>query len=162
MSAGPRIVFTRFPTGDSPKLVPWLAHLRRVSLGAAPAPASTAGFFDDGVVVWHLMSANNRQLARGASVHDTFQRASDDARDVIASRDELTVHRVSEPARGSYGWVALRGDEPAITCGRWYETERERSHSIALALRSLEVATFVDGARQMHPSLMTDPASATP
>lgn len=144
MSPGPRIVFTRFPTGDSSRLAPWTAHLGQVVAGVGPAAAVDSG---DGVIVWQLVSANNRHLARSVAIHGSFTDATANARDVIASSSGLSVELVSQPTRGSYGWYALDGDTPVMLCARWYLTPRDRRHSITLALRSLDEAELHPGVR---------------
>ena len=150
MSVGPRVVFVRFLTSESPKLNPWVSHSARV-LGAAPAPAVTA---EGDVVVWQLVSANNRQLARGASVHRSFESAHESALAVVAAGESLSVSLVSEAGRGVYGWYASLDGEPAMTCSRWYLTDRDRRYSIDIAMRSVAVASLHSGARLTDPALM--------
>lgn len=150
MSVGPRIVFVRFVTSDSPKLVPWLSHATRV-LGADtgvqhPVPAT-------GVVVWQLVSANNRELARGFGAHESFEAARAHAA-MVVSEPDLELEQVSEPGRGVYGWFAAIGGVPVVTCARWYLTARDRRHSIDLAVRSIPVATLHAGARLTNPALL--------
>ncbi len=152
MSVGPRILFTRFIDGASPKLQPWLGHLRRVIPGFIAA--SEGRPLDDGAVVWQLVSANNRQLARGVSVHGAFDEATADAQRVVASASLLEVQLVSENGRGDYGWYATIDGVPALICARWYMTERDRLHSITLALASVGRSEILPGARLMHPALM--------
>ena len=152
MSAGPRIVFVRFLTVDSPKLAPWSAHAARV-IGARNQ-AVVAARPATGLVVWQLFSANNRELARGADVLDTFEGARADASATVAVTDRLTVEFVSEGGRGVYGWFASLDGRPVMTCARWYDTDRDRRHSIDLALRSMPIATLHEGARLTDPALM--------
>ena len=149
MSAGPRVVFVRFLTSDSPKLKPWVAHARRV-VGEESADEAAS----EGIVVWQLVSANNRQLARGVEVHETFEAARASVSTVVAAGAELTVDLVSEAGRGVYGWYASLGGKPVATCARWYVTDRDRRHSIDLAMRSISVATVHTGARLTDPALM--------
>jgi hypothetical protein len=155
MSVGPRILFTRFVNGDSPKLQPWIAHVRRVVPGAALSTSQNTVSGDDPVVVWQLISGNNRQLARSARVHSSFQRATEEARWAIESIADLKVSEVSDLHRGSYGWFAELAGEPILTCSRWYSTERDRLHSIRLALGSLPIAEVLTGARLMDPAIMS-------
>ena len=151
MSQGPRIVFTRFLSGDSPKLVPWVAHLRHVMPGAPQVGAVVD--VGEGAIVWQLVSANNRHLARSVAIHSNFEDAAASARAVIAAGADLLVELVSQPNRGSYGWFALDGDAPVMSCSRWYLTPRDRRHSIALALRSLDQAELHSGVRLVHQAL---------
>lgn len=151
MSAGPRIVFVRFLTADSPKLTPWVAHSSRVVNARGGAVATKP---PTGMVVWQLVSANNRQLARAADVLDTFEGARADASAVVAASDRLVVETVSEAGRGVYGWFATLDGRPVVTCARWYGTDRDRRHSIDLALRSMATAELHEGARLTDPALM--------
>lgn len=149
MALGPRVVFARFESVDSPKLVPWTLHVERV-LATAPAPA--AG--DDGVIVWQLVSANNRQLARSARVHPSFDSASQDAQRVIDEVDRLEFVPVSERGRGVYGWYANVGDDSVVVCAKWYVTDRDRRHSMALAHVAMGTARLREGTRLIDPKLL--------
>ena len=150
MSVGPRIVFTRFVTGESPKLQPWRDHLARVVGATVTSSVPKA----DDVLVWHLVSANNRVLARSAWVFSSFDEATVSARATVDAGAELAIVPVSEERIGTYGWYATLAGETVATCSRWYVTERDRRHSIALALTSLPHATLLPGARLMDPALM--------
>ena len=150
MSVGPRIVFVRFDASDSPKLSPWLGHLQCVVSPYTPvsAPDPESG----SVLVWQLVSANNRQLARCADVRDTFEVATADAREVVDSCRDLAIELVSEASRGVYGWYAAIAGRPVMTCARWYLSERDRRHSIDIAMSAVEVATLQPGARLTTPT----------
>jgi len=150
MSVGPRIVFVRFQTSDSPKLVPWVTHSERVVGERADIGATAAG----GRVVWQLVSANNRELARGYDVHATFEEARAHAEMLVMATEKLEVGLVSEAGRGVYGWYASLDGRPVITCSRWYTTVRDRFHSIELALKSIPIAALHTGARLTDPALM--------
>jgi hypothetical protein len=150
MSAGPRIVFVRFLASDSPKLVPWSAHVDRVTAGVDRPVASNPV----GKVVWQLVSANNRELARGAAVLETFGLARQNAQEIVDAGDRVEISLVSEPGRGVYGWFGSIDSTPVVTCARWYNTDRDRRHSIQLALSSLAVARLHEGARLTDPALM--------
>lgn len=151
MSVGPRIVFIRFLSGDSPKLVPWVTHAERV---AGESQLEAAEATEGGRVVWQLVSANNRELARGCYVHNTFEEARADAASVVGLTDGLEVALVSEAARGEYGWFATVDGRPVVTCARWYSTARDRQHSIELAIRSIPAATLHAGTRLTDRALM--------
>ena len=154
MSVGPRIVFVRFLSDESPKLTPWIAHVSRV-MGPVPIPdVATAPTDNDDRLVWQLVSANNRQLARGVGVHTSFEAARTHAGSVVTSGQSLDVELVSEAGRGMYGWFALLDGVPVMTCARWYLTDRDRRHSIELAIRSVPVAVLHEGARLTDPALM--------
>ena len=149
MSAVPRIVFVRFISAGSPKLTPWIGHAHRVISPDADVAAPTTG-----TVVWQLVSANNRQLARGAVVLDTFEDAHADAARTVERHADLTIDFISEGRRGVYGWFASLDGQPVMTCSRWYVTDRDRRHSIELAQRSLANAVLHTGARLNDPALM--------
>lgn len=154
MSVGPRIVFVRFLSEESPKLTPWIAHVSRV-MGPVPLPdVATAPTDSEDRLVWQLVSANNRQLARGVGVHTSFEAARVHAGAVVSSSEALDIELVSEAGRGMYGWFALLGGVPVMTCARWYLTDRDRRHSIELATRSVPVAVLHEGARLTDPALM--------
>ncbi|CAN5353141.1 hypothetical protein BH09ACT5_BH09ACT5_18540 [soil metagenome] len=150
MSPGPRIVFTRFLTGDSPKLVPWVEHARQVTARTAEAGASLGP--EASPIVWQLVSGNNRHLARSVAIHSSFEDAAASARGIIAARADLLVELVSQPTRGSYGWYAADGGAPVMLCARWYVTPRDRRHSLALALRCLDEAELDPGVRVVYPA----------
>ena len=153
MTVGPCIVFTRFTTGDSPKLVPWVDHLQRVA-NRTQTELSDDDSFAQGAVVWHLLSANNRQLARSAKIHSSVDAAAAGARLVVEACASLIVEMVSEQVRGGYGWFARDQSEPVLVCSRWYDTSRDRSHASDLAIRSLSEAWFHPGARIVSPALV--------
>ncbi len=155
MSLGPRVVFVRFLDDESPKLKPWIAHASSVlSADSRSMPAATPGTSGEGSAVWHLVSANNRELARGVGVHATFEQARTHAERVVAAGSNLVIEPVSEPARGVYGWYASVDGEPVMTCARWYVTDRDRRHSAELAARSIAVAVLLAGSRLTDPTLM--------
>lgn len=152
MPVGSRVVFTRFLTKDSPKLEPWRSHVDRVMLADNPtAPVSIRG---EGFVVWQLVSANNRQLARSAHIHDDFDGAVRGAREIADSAADLAVTLVSERGRGVYGWFAVSPGNVVMTCARWYLTERDRRQSVDRALEALSIAELHAGARLIDPHLM--------
>jgi hypothetical protein len=143
-------VFTRVLSGDSPKLVPWVAHARQVTARTVEPEASG----DPAVspIVWQLVSGNNRHLARSVAIHESFEDAAASARGIIAARAELLIELVSQPTRGSYGWFAAEAGVPVMLCARWYVTPRDRRHSLALALRCLDEAELDPGVRVVHPA----------
>lgn len=154
MSVGPRIIFTRFVNGDSPKLQPWASHRDRVIASSAITGVASLEDLREGAIVWHLVSGNNRQLARGARIHATFESATLGATAAVALAPQLDIVYVSERHRGVYGWFATKNNEPVITSSRWYDTERDRARSIGLAMPSLAAAVLLSGAREVDPMLM--------
>lgn len=153
MTVGPRIVFTRFVDGDSPKLGPWISHLRHTLRLDAKTPTPIIGDLAQGAVVWQLVSGNNRQLARSSRIFASFENASVDAQRSITLADRLAIDLISEHRRGVYGWFASIDGEPAMTSARWYENERDRVRSITLALPSMAAAVPLSGTRLVDVSL---------
>jgi hypothetical protein len=144
--SGPRIIFTRFLSGESPRLSPWREHHRRV----LSQVAGVSQVADKGsVVVWRLVSSNNRELARSAEIFSLFQDAVTSARSASTSVASGTVFLVSDERRGAYGWYLADADGPVAVCARWYEAERERRHAVELAMKGLSLATVAEGARQL-------------
>jgi hypothetical protein len=137
-------MFVRFPERNSPRLKPWLTHARRV-LGEEES--DRWGASNDGFIVWQLVSANNRELARGVDVHETFEEARATVGTLVTRSASITVEHASEAGHGVYGWYMKLDGRPVATCARWYLTERDRRSSISLAVRSLPVATVHAGAR---------------
>jgi hypothetical protein len=121
MSVGPRIVFTRFASSTSPKLTPWREHVRRVT-GAVPP---LRGFEPESapVIVWNLVSANNRELGRGTNIYQRFDDAVLDAQRLITECALLDVASVSGDRDGFYGWRASYNGTAELVCSRWYQTE---------------------------------------
>jgi hypothetical protein len=158
MSVGPRIVFTRFASGTSPKLRPWREHVRRVT-GFAPDVLGGAEE-GDGVVVWNLVSANNRELGRGAQLFHRFADAVIDAQSAVDTAALMEVALVSGDHDGVYGWKASLNGHAELICARWYQTGRDRQHALMVALSALAVAALREGARSTHPALMAGERSA--
>lgn len=152
MAMGPRVVFTQFATARSPKLAPWHSHSARVTgrspIAALPAPH---GFADGGAVIWHLISGNNRMLARSAQVFGSMPEAVLGAESAIAAVVHLVITLVDD-GRGEHGWYAKLSGTPVLTCARWYLSERDRRNSVESAITSLETATLRARATTMSPS----------
>lgn len=164
------MVFTSFPTALTPRLDSWRSHLAAVlgeptagsamggasMSGASTASASTARDADAdskdadaNATVWHLVSSNNRTIARSAVIFGRTATAIEDALHLVESGDELQVRLVSVPDRATYGWYGTLNGIAAITCARWFATERDRRESIELAIASLPIATHGSAARQL-------------
>lgn len=155
MSAAPRVVFTRFPAWDAARLSPWMSHLQRLT-GDDTDPDLVFQDWVGEAVVWQLVSANNRQLARSARIYPALRDAVAEARQVSAMATELEVRFVGEAAPGRFGWIARHGHSDVMTCPRWYATHRERAHSIQLAVRCLGLADLDPDARVIPPA-QSDP-----
>lgn len=154
MSLGPRVVFMRFLDDESPKLTPWTAHATSVLGGRVPSHPPVSATSDEGRSVWQLVSANNRQLARGVGIHSSFDSARQHAELVVESNGRLEIEHVSESGRGVYGWFATLDGVAVMTCARWYMTDRDRRHSSELAARSITAAVLLAGTRLSDPTLM--------
>lgn len=158
MSIGPRVVFTRFVSRSSPKLDPWRDHAARV-MGHGPidVPVDDDTADDDGsAIVWHLVSANNRMLARSAQIFHHADDAQKRAQSVVANATCLDVDFVGDESRGMHGWLARLDDSPVMTCARWYLSDRERRHSIELATASIAIALMRPGVRQIDAAVLGD------
>lgn len=143
-----RIIFTRFANTNSPKLEPWREHCRRV-VGSVREPRHSITDPERVAVVWQLVSANNRELARSSDIFDDFQDAviaATEVKDYVVSHGEIVS--VSDDRQGAYGWYLNVLGHPAVTCSRWYGAERERRDAMMLAVRSLPEANIASGARQ--------------
>ncbi len=143
--SGQRVIFTSFASASSSKLRPWREHRNRV-LGEFVDETVDP---DGAAVVWHLVSANNRELARSAAVFDRFQAAEESARRAIVSAVATSVTLVSDDRRGLFGWYLSLEEVPVALCARWYLAERERRHALQLATAGLPHATLGVGARQL-------------
>lgn len=147
MSVGPRIVFTRFASSDSPRLKTWREHVARV-VGTGPATvAATTPDPKDGVMVWSLVSGNNRELARGGRTYVAFEDAVSGAEAAVANHETLDARLISDRRRGGYGWFLLHGPEPELVCSRWYESDRYRNQALAATRHALLSASLLSGTR---------------
>jgi hypothetical protein len=78
MTVGSRIVFMRFVTVRSPKLQLWIDHFDGVVGHDAERLSPPTAKADESAFVWHLISANNRMLARGSRIHFALEDAMSD------------------------------------------------------------------------------------
>jgi len=153
MTVGSRIVFMRFATARSPKLQLWIDHFDRV-VGHGPRVVnSVASGQDECIVVWHLVSANNRMLARSANLFERFEDAQADALATSGSTALREIVLTSHQRRGEYGWYSLLDGEVEMICARWYGTERDRRNAIELAELSLVTSHLAAGARPIDPGV---------
>lgn len=146
--SGSRVIFTRFTNAESVKLRPWREHRRNV-VGAGGEPTRKIAEGARYAVVWQLISANNRELARSADVFDDFEDAVLSAReavDLVSTHGEVVP--VSSDQMGTYGWYVRILGHPAVICSRWYAAERDRQQAVRLTLQSLPTAQLAAGARQ--------------
>ena len=87
-------------------------------------------------------------------MYGSFEAATAGAQVVIDASARAAFEQVSESGRGVYGWYASVDDVPAMTCARWYVTDRDRRHSIEIARKAVATATLLTGARLNLPALM--------
>jgi hypothetical protein len=153
MTVGSRIVFMHFSSARSPKLNLWNDHFHRVVGQDAKRPNADSEQADDGAFVWHLISANSRMLARGASIHATLEGAMEDTSRLQAIAGEIQFRHVCDKFRGPYGWYAAAEGIVALTCARWYATERDRRSSIELTMTSLSIAILRPETRLVQPEV---------
>ena len=151
MTVGSRVVFVRFATAQSPKLQLWVDHFERV-VGHGPLVVNTVSSGQsECVVVWHLVSANNRILARSANLYERFEDAQKDALAISGSTGPREIVLISHQRRGEYGWYFSRNGEVEMVCARWYGTERDRRNAIEVAELSLSSSQLGAGARAIDP-----------
>ncbi len=143
MTARASLVFVCFSAAVRSRLPLWSGHAGRVFAAAGRSYSARIPGADD-AWVWSLVSGNNRQLARGASVHPTLAAARRDAGRMLRSRELLAVELVTGTERARYGWFATVGGHPVATCARWYPTDRDRNHSLDLALNSMGTVAHND------------------
>lgn len=152
MSVCPRIVFTRFTGFESPKANLWRAHLTRVTGRSTELPSSEAS--DSTVIAWSLVSANNRELARGFQAQTRFEDAVTEVERVIAVGANFEPHLVNDRVLGGYGWYLTGDDEPEMVCARWYDSDRDRRAGLRAARAALGIAALSPGVRAVpisHP-----------
>ena len=77
-------------------------------------------------------------------MHPTLAAARRDADRMLQSREILAVELVTGTERARYGWFATVGGHPVATCARWYPTDRDRNHSLDLALNSMGTVAHND------------------
>jgi hypothetical protein len=153
MTVGSRVIFTRFATARSPKLQLWIDHFDRV-VGHGPSVVSAVvSGQDECIVVWHLVSANNRMLARSANLYEHFEDARANALATSGSTAPREIVLKSHQRRGEYGWYSLIDGEVEMICARWYSTERDRRNAIELAELSLSSSNLAAGARPIDPEV---------
>ncbi|MBC7592338.1 MAG: hypothetical protein H7288_00060 [Kineosporiaceae bacterium] len=114
---------------------------------------SVASGQDECIVVWHLVSANNRMLARSANLFERFEDAQADALATSGSTAPREIVLTSHQRRGEYGWYSMLDGEVQMICARWYGTERDRRNAIELADLSLVTSHLAAGARAIDPEI---------
>jgi len=150
MSIGPRIALLRFASRDAPSLEPWQEHCRRVIGGPPPTYGLPTDAAVPSIVVWQLLSLNNRILGRSALLYPGVADAEERVERLVAATGRIETHLVGNQTRSLFGWYASIAGVPVMTASRWYVTERDRRNSLELAVRSLAVATVQRGARAVR------------
>lgn len=146
MSVGPRFVFTRFASRSVARFAQWNDHLARVTGVRSPVLVPVGSPDDDTVVVWSLVSGNNRELARGWRAFGRF----DDATAAAIAVAETTVWEaqlVNDARAGGYGWYLTAARVPEVVCSRWYEADRDRRAALSGATEALRIAVSSPGTR---------------
>lgn len=146
MSIGPRFVFTRFASQSATRFARWNDHLERVTGLRAPSPVAAAGTADDVLVVWSLVSGNNRELARGWRAFTRF----DDAASAALALGEAPggeAQLVNDARLGGYGWYIEVAGLPEVVCARWYESDRDRRTALHGVTDALRIAVSSPGTR---------------
>jgi hypothetical protein len=142
MAVQPRVIFTRFSSVESPGFRPWIDHIARVLGPSAPLQPTFQN-----PTVWQLVSANNRELARSASLFEGFRAANQAAESTVGSLANAVTHSVVDERRGLQGWYLSVEGRAEVVCSRWYFADRERTHAVSIALSALAHASLGEGAR---------------
>ena len=135
MTSGPRILFASFADVKA-KSAMWSGHSELVRGIPDVEFVMSSGPF----IVWQLVTANGRSIARAVSGFSSFEDADRDARYVVCGSDTLQVEMVTNPISGMHGWAARLGGEYVAVCSRWYASERDSCNASSLAIASLPVA----------------------
>jgi len=125
--------------------VPDLARRGRLDASALPAPLAPMAHrpdakphpFSQSFTVWRLISANNREIARGAGMYADYAEAAAHAQQVRDAAPLLTVTFLRRTGRGDYSWYASFGKCPVLLAAAWHRTARDRDRSAATALQAL-------------------------
>lgn len=143
-----RVVFDTFRSADDPMLAAWLAFRAR-ALPAASAPPLPSVRTQDApgkrgmFGVWRLLATNNRELARGSSLHESPDSAWAEAEGLRARFAELTPSVMRGSAAMRHGWALRLSGDPVLICSRWYESPGEANAAARAARDSLGRSTIV-------------------
>ena len=150
--------------------VPGLAHRGRGDTAALPAPLAPMAHqpaarphpFNQSFTVWRLISANHREIARGAGMYADYAEAAAHAQRVRDAVPFLTVTFIRRAATGEYGWYASFGTCPVLLAAAWHRTARDRDRSAATALQALGGAKILataarHGQRHLSGALILGP-----
>lgn len=150
--------------------VPDLAWRGRADTATLPAPlaamahrpAAKPRFFNQSFTVWRLISANHREIARGAGMYADYAEAAAHAQRVRDAAPLLTVTFIRRAATGEYGWYASFGECPVLLAAAWHRTARDRDRSAATAVQALGGAKILatasrHGRRHLSGTFVLDP-----
>lgn len=93
--------------------------------------------FNETFIVWRLISANHRELARGAGVFPDYAQAAARAESVRDAAANLRVTLVRRSRTGELAWHAALGGRPVVLAAAWHRSARDRDRSLATALQAL-------------------------
>ncbi|WP_395244613.1 hypothetical protein ACGGZK_02095 [Agromyces sp. MMS24-K17] len=176
--AGARVAFTVFRSADDPMRRAW-AHFRdslgdagptrpeaeaaaarvdrpngpseRVAVATAVAGAA-AGAVAGASGCWRLLATNNRELARGFLLYDSYDGASRHVRRLQHDASDLVVSLVTGPSSGTIAWFAAHQGVAVMTSGRWYPSTSTSAESAARAIAALPGARIASEADRSAPS----------
>lgn len=129
------MVFTLFDE-VAVKSAMWFGHARQFVGGGKIVPGSAGGPF----IVWQLVTANSRPVARSVAGFASLELAISDARRVAALAPQAAISMVLDQPNGLRGWVATVDDTAITTCARWYVSDRDCRNAAELAVASLPAA----------------------
>ena len=106
------------------------------------------------VVSWRLLSANNRELGRGAEDYSSVDDCIAGITDIIGRLDELITQARPRPDVG-WRWVLLADGEPVVVGGRGYDRlirAREAARRFRAHARTARIAETVtlNGSRRWN------------
>lgn len=142
MAHGPRVVFTLFDE-VAVKSAMWFGHARQIVGDSDVVPGPAGGPF----IVWQLVTANSRPVARSVAGFASLELAISDARRVASLAPQATISLVLDQSNGLRGWVATVDDAAITTCARWYVSDRDCRKAAELAVVALPAAPL---ASTMH------------
>lgn len=99
--------------------------------------------YDQPSFIWRLVSSNHRELARGVGMFDSYQEAAAHAAQAQGEA-ALRVVPLHRPVDGLYGWVAVAGGRPLVSCSQWYPLAADRDRAAAFAMERLPQARIAE------------------
>lgn len=99
--------------------------------------------FNETFTVWRLISANHRELARGAGTFPDYAQAAARAESVRDAAANLKIALVRRPRTGELAWHAALGGRPVLLAAAWHRSARDRDRSLTTALQALAGARIL-------------------